>query len=113
MYCLDTSDDQNMNFTLQGDFFDEVFSFMKLQFIPCFDTEYEGTCQSRSAIIDFLSDNSLNLMFYDTFIDPNDIDHMFKIFKNDETFFNIAEGLEQKVNIRIRKGDMQYMSSNE
>ena len=30
MYCLDTSGAENMNFTLQGDYFDEDFSYLKL-----------------------------------------------------------------------------------
>lgn len=50
MRCFDFDGSIPDTFIIQGNFFTELFSFLKLEFVPCFDTAYSDSCLSREAI---------------------------------------------------------------
>jgi len=65
MSCFNSTD-----FTLKGQFYSKDFKYVKAELRPCDPSK--RSCASASKVDEFLSTHSMNLLYLDSYLDPED-----------------------------------------
>jgi hypothetical protein len=86
--CLDVD-----SVEISGSYFEKEFKFIELSFEPCV-SDKTTTCLTADEQFNWLSQNDLQFVFFETLVDIEDYHNPVKFHKNDRNFVNFLKGYQ-------------------
>lgn len=77
-----------------------------MTFVPCYNTNFNGSCEHETEIGDWVTSRALQFFYTETYIDQNSRDYetIVQRRRNDLTFIHIVRNVAVSANHLIRRG---------